>query len=63
MNEFPVTVIESANDRITFALGELASDAAEIHHHACILNEMYALLLAHVLASASAEHARSPTLP
>lgn len=30
MNEFLVTVIESANDRITFALGELASDAAEL---------------------------------
>jgi hypothetical protein len=30
VNEFPVTVIESANDRITFALGELASDAADL---------------------------------
>ena len=30
MNEFPVTVIESANDRITYALGEFAQDASEL---------------------------------
>lgn len=30
MNQFPVTVIESANDRITFALSEFAQDASEL---------------------------------